>query len=117
MGIEELKEGVKGTEYGAQVETIKEGWQKNGSQDMQLKLNLNFESIKSVSIITNGSKAVLQQGGSMSDGRTCTLTLTSKQAFPAKARLSVEVFDNVQNFEVPFKLENITLLSGSAGGK
>jgi hypothetical protein len=39
------------------------------------------------------------------------------QAFPAKARLEVEVFDNVHTFEVPFKLENITLLGGSAAGK
>jgi hypothetical protein len=112
LGIEEIKEGAKGTEFGAQIVTIKEGWQKNGSQDMQLKLNLGFQTIKSVSLVADGNKTALQQGGSMSDGKTSTITYSYKQAYPAKARLELEMFDNVQTFEVPFKLENITLLGG-----
>jgi len=45
------------------------------------------------------------------------VTLTTERPIPAKGRLSVEMYDNVRTFEVPFKLQNISLLGGSAAGK
>jgi hypothetical protein len=117
LGISELKDGAKGTEYGAQIGTIKEGWQKNGSQEMELKLKLDVEDIKSVTMVAGGNKTVLERSGYFGGGNSCTLTLSSKQAFPAEARLTAEVYDKIQTYEVPFKLENINLLGRSAGGK
>jgi hypothetical protein len=110
LGIDTLQAGAKGTEYGAQVVSIKEGWQKNGSQEMELKLNLSADSVKSVTMIAGANKTVLEQNGYFSSGNSCTLTFSSKQTFPAQARLTAEVYDKLQTFEVPFKLENITLL-------
>ena len=38
LGFTELTAKAKGTELGAQIESIEEGWKKDGSQQMQLKL-------------------------------------------------------------------------------
>jgi hypothetical protein len=111
LGITELKPGAKGTEFGASIESIKEGWQHDGTQMLNLKFNLsNPSTIKSLTLLADGSKTVLEQSSSMSDGRTCTLGYPLPKGFSATARLSVQVYDNVQAFDVPFKLENISLL-------
>jgi hypothetical protein len=82
---------------------------------MELKLNLAVEEIKSVTLVAGANKTVLERSGYFGGGNSCTITLTSKQAFPAQARLTAEVYDKLQTFEVPFKLENITLLGRPAG--
>jgi hypothetical protein len=113
LGIDTLKNGAKGTEFGAQVVSIKEGWQK-GTQEMDIKLNLGADDVKSLTMLAGGNKTVLERNGSFGSANSSTLTFTSKQAFPAQARLTAEVYDKVQTFEVPFKLENITLLGRPA---
>jgi hypothetical protein len=117
LGIQELKKGATGTEFGARIESIGEGWQGSGSQEMELKLNLGMETVKSVTLVADGNKTVLERNGYFASGNSCTLTFSSKKAFPAQARLTAEVYDNIQTFEVPFKLENITLLGRATGGK
>jgi hypothetical protein len=110
LGFAELKAGVTGAELGARIESIKEGWQKNGSQQMVLKLNLKPDDIKSLSLVVEGEKTPLTQNGYSGGGNSYTVTYESKAAFPAKARLVAEVYDQLQTFEAPFKLENISLL-------
>ena len=110
LGIDGLKKGATGTEDGAQIMSIQEGWQKNGSQEMQLKLNLSVDSVKSVTLVEGEKKTELERNGYFGGGNSCTLTFSSKTAFPAQARLTAELYDQIQTFDVPFKIENITLL-------
>lgn len=114
LGFEELKAGAAGTELGARIESIKEGWRKDGSQMMGLKLNTNPDGIKSLSLVVDGVKTPLEQNGYGGGGHSYTFTYLSKQAFPAKGRLVAEVYDKLQTFETPFKLENISLLGASS---
>jgi hypothetical protein len=115
LGIEELKAGAKGAELGARIESIKDGWQKNGSQEMELKLNLKPDDIKSLSLVVDGEKTPLTQRGYSGGGSSYTVTYESKEAFPPKAHLVAEIYDQLQNFDAPFKLENISLLGESIG--
>jgi len=56
------------------------------------------------------TKTPLKQNGCFGGRGSCTLTFESKTAFPAKGPLVAEVYDQLQTFDVLFKLENISLL-------
>jgi len=117
LGIEELKADAVGKELDARIKSIEEGWQKDGSQTMNLHLKLDVEDIKSVSMVVDGTKTELRRGGSSSGGGACDLDLELKTAFPAKGHLVAEIYDKVQIYTAPFKLENITLLGESLENK
>lgn len=110
LGLKSLKAGDKGTELGASIEKIKEGWQKDGSQDMELKLKLKPGDLKSAFIVVDGVKTEIKRNGHSSSGGTTTFTFASKTAFPEKGSIVLEIHDKVQTFDVPFKLENLSLL-------
>lgn len=109
LGLKSLKAGDKGTELGASIEKIKEGWQKDGSQDMELKLKLKPGDLKSAFIVVDGVKTEIKRNGHSSSGGTTTFTFASKTAFPEKGSIVLEIHDKVQTFDVPFKLENLSL--------
>lgn len=109
LGLKSLKAGDKGTELGASIEKIKEGWQKDGSQDMELKLKLKPGDLKSAFIVVDGVKTEIKRNGHSSSGGITTFTFASKTAFPEKGSIVLEIHDKVQTFDMPFKLENLSL--------
>lgn len=117
LGFPELKANTKGTEFGAQIKSIKDGWNKDGSQQMELKLNLKKESLKAVWLVGDGGKTELRQNGYSGGGNTYTFTYESKAAYPANGKLVAEVYDQVQMYETTFKLENISLLGTPLNAK
>jgi hypothetical protein len=117
LGFAEIKADTKGTELGAQIKSIKPGWKNDGSQQMELKLNLTKESLKAVRLVANGTTTELERRGYSGGGNSYTFTYESKTAFPAQGKLVAEVYDQLQTFETSFKLENISLLGGPLGGK
>ncbi len=117
LGFTELKENTKGTELGAQIKSIKDGWNKDGSQMLELKLNLKKESLKAVRLVVDGVKTELRQNGYGGGGNTYTFTYESKTAYPANGKLVAEVYDQMQLFETTFKLENISLLGVPVSGR
>ncbi len=118
LGLKSLKAGTKGTELGASIEKIKEGWSKDGSQDMEIKLKLDPDNLKSASLVVDGVKTEINRSGYSSSGGTTTFTFASKSAFPEKGSIVIEIFDKVQTFDVPFKIENLSLLgTPMAAGK
>jgi hypothetical protein len=117
LGFTELKPAAQGTELGAQIKSIKPGWKNDGSQQMELKLNLKKESLKAVRLLVDGSKTELKQNGYGGGGNTYTFTYESKTAIPANGKLLVEVYDQLQTFETTFKVENISLLGVPVNAK
>lgn len=117
LGITELKANTKGTELGAQIKSLKDGWNKDGSQMLDLKLNLKKESLKTVWLVVDGAKTELRQNGYGGGGNTYTFTYESKTAYPANGKLVAEVYDQMQLFETTFKLENISLLGVPVSGR
>jgi len=110
LGLTSLKAGSKGTTLDASIESIKEGWAKDGSQDLELKVKLTLDELKSASLVVNGAKSEMKRTGYSSFGSTTSFTFTSKAKFPENAGIVFEIFDKVETFDVPFKLENLTLL-------
>jgi hypothetical protein len=110
LGFTNLQASSRGTELGAQIKSIKPGWQKDGSQEMELKLNLAKENLKAVQLVVDGVKTELARRGYSGGGNTYTFTYESKAAIPASGRLVVEVYDQTQSYSTTFKLENISLL-------
>ena len=110
LGLKSLKAGAQGTELGAKVEEIKEGYSKDGSQIMELKLRLEPDSLRSTHLVLNGFKTAIERNGYSSSGGITTFTFKSKAAFPENGTIVVELYDKVQTFDVPFKIENLSLL-------
>ena len=117
LGLDELKAGATGTNLDAEIKSIKEGWQKNGSQEMSLHLKTNPDDLKSVSLVVEGVRTALSQRGYGGGNGAYDFNYECKTNFPANGRIVAEVYDKVQTFEAPFKLENLTLLGTSADGK
>jgi hypothetical protein len=117
LGLGELTAGATGTNLDARIESIKEGWQKNGSQAMVLHLKTNPDGLKSMSLVVDGTKTELRQNGYGGGMNSYNFTYECKTNFPANGRLVAEVYDKMQTFEAPFKLENLTLLGTSMDAK
>jgi hypothetical protein len=117
LGFTEIKANAKGSEFGAQIRGIKEGWNKDGSQQLDLRLNLSRESLKAVRLVANGTTTELERRGYSGGGNSYTFTYESKIAFPAQGKLVAEVYDQLQTFETSFKLENISLFGVPVSGK
>ena len=83
---------------------------------MQLKLKIDKDALKAVYLADGETKTELKQNGYGGGMGTFTFTYESKTAFPANGKLVAEVYDQLQIFDVPFKLENISLLGHSVGG-
>jgi len=114
LGLKSLQVGSKGAELGASIEEIKEGWQKDGSQNMELKLRLKPDDLKAAFLVVDGTKTELKRSGYSSSGGITTFTFGHKAAFPQTASVVVEIHDNLKTFDTPFKIENITLLGTPA---
>jgi len=110
LGLKSLKVGTKGTALGTSIEKIKEGWSKDGSQDMELKLKLDPENLKSAHLVVDGVKTEIKRSSYSNMGGTTTFTFSSKTAFPEKGSILIELYDKVQTFDAPFKIENLSLL-------
>jgi len=117
LGITELEKGAKGTMLGARIASIGEVSKNGGAQELELELNVPDDQIKSVALVADGEKTELDRDASFSFPDSCTLNLTSEHAYPAKGLLFVEMYDNLRTYKAPFKLQNISLLGGSAAGK
>jgi len=117
LGFTELAVKSKGKELSAQIESIEEGWQKNGSQQMGLKLKIDKDALKAVYLVAGDAKTELKQSGYGGGMGSFTFTYESKTAFPATGKLVAEVYDQMQTFDVPFKLENISLLGAPLKAK
>jgi len=114
LGFDELKVGATGTNLDARIESIKDGWAKNGSQDLTVHLQTNPDGLKSLSLVVAGAKTELRQNGYGGGGNAYSFTYECKTNFPANGHLVAEVYDQLKTFGAPFKLENLSLLGMSA---
>ena len=114
-GIKELKAGAKGSELGAEIIAIKEGWNKNGSQALELKLKIPPRDLKAVHLVVDGVKSELAPGGYSGSDSSATFTLQHDAPIPENAGILIELHDQVKTHEAPFLLENLSLLGEPIG--
>ena len=110
LGLTALKAGEIGKEFGAEIVEIKDGWQDDGSKEIEINLDLASDTVTSLVLVDGAKRMELEKRGysSIGSGPT-TFTFESKDGFPEKAKLLVIMHDGVKTFDVPFKLENISL--------
>lgn len=110
LGISDFKVGSKGTQYSATVKSVgKSKW--GEGEELKLKLNLKKDAIKEIKFYDeHGTRIKFMSKGSSWGGKISTYSYTLKTKFPAKGKVVVEVYEGQQRHELPFKLENISLL-------
>lgn len=111
LGFTNLQANARGAELGAQVKTIKAGWGKDGAQQVELRLNLPPTVLKAVYLRVDAlNQSQLQRRGYSGGGSSYTYTFEHNGPIPAEAQLEVEVYERVQSYRAPFKLEHLDLL-------
>ena len=111
LGISEIKAGATGSELGASIVSIKPGFGNNGGQDIELKLHLEpAELISLTAVGADGQETALERRGYGGGNHQYNITFNAKTEIPANSRLVAKVYSQVKQFEIPFKLSNLTLL-------
>lgn len=109
LGELDLKSGSKSSELGGTIEEIKDGW-KEGTKEMGLKLKLDSSDLKAVFLVRDGDKTELERIGHSGNKNSTVFRFLIAGELPEKASLIVQTFDGIKTFDVPFTLENLTLL-------
>lgn len=110
LGFAKLEAEAKGKELGAEIQAFLTGGSSDQAQMIELKLELEPDAVKAVYLVVGKTRTELSQRGYGGGGGTYVYTYEAESAFPAKGRIVVETYANMETFDSPFKLENITLL-------
>jgi len=118
LGFTNLQDNARGTELGALIKSIKPSRRNDGSQQLELKLNHPKNGLKAVYLKLDAMNlSKLEQRGYSGGGNSYTYTFDHRGAIPANGRLVVEIYEQLQTFTAPFKLENISLLGTALNAK
>ncbi|MDQ5981210.1 MAG: hypothetical protein QG602_4188, partial [Verrucomicrobiota bacterium] len=107
LGFAKLAAGADGKELDAHVESL-------DGQNLELKLALKPDDIRALFLVVGGNKTELNRRGYSGFNDSYTYTFESESGFPAKAKLVVDTYADLQTFNAPFKLEHLTLLGEPA---
>jgi hypothetical protein len=111
LGFANLQANARGAEWGAQIKSIKPGWSKNGTEQLELRLNLNPTGLKAVYLQVDAlNQSQLTRRGYSGGGSSYTYTFEHSGPIPPEAQLVAEVYERLESFRAPFKLENLDLL-------
>jgi len=118
LGFSALKAGEKGKEFKAEIVEIKDGWQNDGSKEIEIELALDSDTVKSLVLVDGAKRKELEKRGHSSFGSgSTTFTFESEDGFPEKAKFLLVMHDGVRTFDVPFKMENISLQGKALKGE
>src|SRR5262245_31105275 len=108
LGITELKAGAKGTEFGALVKSINTTPQ---GETLSLQVNLPRKSIESITVLDEaGHPVAVSPSGWSQVGDSTGVGLIMRGRYPSKGKVLIELVRGSEKVEVPFKIENITML-------
>jgi hypothetical protein len=109
LGFARLVADAKGKELGAEIKSVGEK-SDEGSQSIEMQLDLEPDTLKALYLVTGNEKIELEQRGYSGGGGTYVFTYESATGVPPKSRLVAETYAQMETYDTPFKLENITLL-------
>ncbi len=113
LQLSQFTTGAKGGEFDAEIVKIGEDQWTPGKQSIELKLSLAKYKIKDIEFFdSSNQKLVVESAGSSTweDSSTLNYRLKDGEAFPASGKVVIHVYENLQNFEMPFILSDISLL-------
>jgi len=111
LGVVELSDGARATQFGAEVDSVKKCiWDKN-RYDLSLELHIPPETVHSIALQDGQGKAIPISGQEIR-GYTDTATVCCSHAgpFPKTARIVVRVYGKLNRFRIPFQIHNISLV-------
>jgi hypothetical protein len=104
LGFPALKSGSKGKDLGAELGDVED-------RNFELKLAVPRETVAGVELYdAAGKKLDLEPAGSMSTGRSTTLSYALKARLPAQGRIVAKVWQDLTPHEVPFSVKDLDLL-------
>ena len=112
LGVAAFVAGSKGNEFGAEIESVTDSEWNPGRQELKLKLKINKDAVKAIDIFdAAGNKLDVSQGYFASgDNVTFNYTREDNQPFPGSGHIEIEVYEDQQRYELPFKLTDLSLL-------
>jgi hypothetical protein len=111
LGIAEFRKGARGKALGAVIEKIAPSEFDEKIVSIELKLETALETVASVEFLDAAGKPLpVERGGYMSSGDEVTLSFNSKGALPPKGRIVAKLFQDLAQYEAPFKIEQVDLL-------
>lgn len=112
LNMTSFSAGTKGSEFGAEIESVQDSEWNPGQQELKLKLEINKDSVKTVDIFDDAGNKLEVSQGYMASGNNVTYNYTRQdgQPFPATGRIVIEVYEDQQKYELPFKLTDLSLL-------
>ncbi len=114
LQISSFTPGAEGTSYGAKIVSIQDSEWEPGKQQMNVEVSLSPERVESVKIFGPDDRPLqVSQGYSSMGGETTYHFTLSQGTFPETGRIVLEVHENPEKYEMPFKIENVSL-SGAA---
>ncbi len=114
LGFAKLAAGADGQELEAHIEAIDTKSDSSGEQWMELKLGLKPDQLKALYLESGSTRTELTRQGYSGFNDSYTYSFQSEKGFPAKARLIVETYADLQTFNAPFKVGPLTLLGDPA---
>ncbi|HEY8994109.1 MAG TPA: hypothetical protein VIM71_05575 [Lacunisphaera sp.] len=116
LGFAKLAANAKGKELGAEIKSFGDKAD-DGSQQIELQLDLEPDTLKALYLVTGSDRTELKQRGYGGGGGTYVYTYESEKSFPPKSRLVAETYAQMETYDAPFKLTNLTLLGEPADAK
>lgn len=102
--------GAKGAFYNAKIEKIGTSRWDSEKQEMDLKLELSIDKIKEIKLYDSENNPIKVSKGQTYSNDEVTFHLSpGKGQFPRTGRIEIIVYEKLEQFELPFKLENIKL--------
>lgn len=106
-GIMQFKEGEHGTSFDVSIESIKSY---EGSQEIYLRFNSSCSMIKDVQVLDPiGNILETQKYSTSNYEEGCSMSLYYQGTFPARGSFKIEVYEDIQHLEIPFKITNVSL--------
>lgn len=112
LNINTFTAGTTGSEFGAEIESVGDSQWNPGQQELKLKLTINKDTVKAVDIFDAAGNKLEVSQGYMASGNNVTYnyTLQGGGAFPQAGRIELEVYEDMQTYELPFEIKDVSLL-------
>jgi hypothetical protein len=110
LGLMELKAGAKNDAEGISIKKAgKADWGDKYMIDLRMKILKH--TLKDIQLFAEDGTQIETDisSGSSSNGFWLNRAIQSKSPLPAKGRIVLELYDGLEEYEIPFSLKNISL--------
>jgi len=112
LGVIDLTTGARVDQFGACVSLVEQDPYGNNATVVALSFDLPAEQIKTVQLLSETGSVLpnVTQLETISFGASTTVKFAIAEPLPAKARIALERFENLQRKQLPFRITNVSLL-------